>query len=211
MKHDTEKLCGRLDQRRGYNMNTYSGLPVWPADPRPEDIRIGDIARGLSRLCRFNGHIKNGEWRYTPYQWPEEQWVDYEIYSVAQHSVLVCEAVGDPELKLPALLHDASEYVLGDMIKPQKRMYNERKTYEQTWEVAIANRFGFDPALFNDPEIKEADYRMFLTERRDVVSHSRTDFGVAEDKPYGFRIVPLLPSQAYKMFMDRFNELYKGD
>ena len=58
-KFDTQELCGKLDQSRGYNMNTCSGLPVWPLDPRPEDVRIEDIAGALSRVCRYNGHLKD--------------------------------------------------------------------------------------------------------------------------------------------------------
>lgn len=237
---NTQDLCGRLDEERGYNMNTCSGLPVWPKDPRPEDIRIEDIAAALSRICRYNGHLKDGGAVSQPLYDPKihgEYWcvhseankpytyfINYEIYSVAQHSVLVEESVRKSmvgvtlkceqdfkDLFLAALLHDAHEYVLGDMIKPQKSMYNSRKIYESKWDIAIAERFGFDPALFDHPAIKEADYRMFLTEKRDLVSCVATDFGTAEAEPYPERIVPVLPSAARKMFMDRFKELYRGE
>lgn len=234
---DTQELCGKLDETRGYNMNTASGLPVWPADPRPEDIRIEDIAGALSRICRYNGHLKEGAWypyaeipKDIPWSWPvsenggiAEVYCGFEVYSVAQHSVLVeqrvnfhqsmcdvSEKVRNP-LLLAALLHDAHEYVLGDMVKPQKKMYNSRKLYEGKWDTSIAKRFGFDVQLFDHPAIKEADYRMFLTEKRDLVNCSKTDFGEAKAEPYPEQIVPVLPSAARKMFLDRFNELYKGE
>lgn len=228
---DTQELCGKLDETRGYNMNTCYGLPVWPADPRPEDIRIEDIAGALSRVCRYNGHLKdffleknlllNRSGKET-YFWLKHP---LEIYSVAQHSVLVEQKVrehiaeisdaqlGSPEdnLLLAALLHDAHEYVLGDMVKPQKKMYASRSEYEKKWDVAIAERFGFDPALFDHPAIKEADYRIFLTEKRDLINTKDTDFGEAKADPYPEQIIPALPSVARKMFMERFNELYLGE
>lgn len=234
-KFDTQELCGKLDQSRGYNMNTCSGLPVWPADPRSEDIRIEDIAGALSRLCRYNGHLKNGGWIEEPSKIVDPHtartcarhthtgngwWLPYEIYSVAQHSVLVEEAVlnrwrwykgPSDKLRLAALLHDAHEYVLGDMVKPQKNLYGDREPLERRWDEAIAERFGFDVELFDHPAIKEADYRIFLTEKRDLVNCVATDFGEAKAEPYEERIVPVLPSAARKMFMDRFNELYKGE
>lgn len=192
---DTQDLCGRLDESRGYNMNTVSGLPVWPEDPRPEDIRIDDIAGALSRICRYNGHLRQ----------------DVEHYSVAQHSVLVCRAVAkttrSPALCLAALLHDAHEYVLGDMVKPQKKMYRERSRYEAKWDIAIAKRFGFDFDLFDHPAVKEADYRMFLTEKRDVIVKGDTDFGQEIAKPYPKKILPMRQRFAYADFLYMFNFL----
>lgn len=230
---DTQELCGKLDEARGYNMNTVSGLPVWPADPRPEDIRIEDIAGALSRVCRYNGHLKDGCWRHWSGAVEDKpaignSWFPFEVYSVAQHSVLVEQKVREwvsdrmdystwsadyppKHLLLAALLHDAHEYVLGDMVKPQKKMYNNRKLYEGKWDISIAERFGFDVQLFDHPAIKEADYRMFLTEKRDLVNCSKTDFGEAKAEPYPEQIVPVLPSAARRMFLDRFNELYKGE
>lgn len=221
MTLDTQELCGKLDQSRGYNMNSISGKPVWPASPRAEDIRIEDIAGALSRICRYNGHLRD----YCITEPDADGYFDQlplEIYSVAQHSVLVeqyvakwCGEDADSEpcilLRLAALLHDAHEYVLGDMVKPQKLMYKERKRYEMEWDDRIAERFGFSADLLDHPAIKEADYRIFLTEKRDLVVNWTTDFGVAKADPYPERIVPVLPSAARKMFMDRFNELYKGD
>src|SRR4051794_11817875 len=86
-----------------------SGRRLDLLDPSPLDIEIEDIAHGLARVARWNG-----------------QTVGEHIFSVAQHSLLV-EAFGaelEPDLpaasRLTVLLHDAAEYVLGDVISPFK-------------------------------------------------------------------------------------------
>lgn len=219
MALNTEDLCGKLDKDRGYNMNTVSGKPIWPADPRPEDIREEDIVRSLSRLCRFNGHLKEGIWK-PRFEAPHTaDWVHFEVYSVAQHSCLVHDAIKDAsspgrsldrefcELLLAALFHDASEYVLGDMIKPQKRMYAERSTYEHAWDRAIEKKYGLREGALSSPPIKDVDYRMFLTEVKHLCNSSGTDFGNAEDEPYDIVIWPWLPSRAYDEFMHRLNTI----
>ena len=84
-----------------------SGRRLDLLDPSPLDIEIEDIAHGLARVARWNGQT-TGE----------------HAFSVAQHSLVVEEICGhlrpdlDPRWRLAALLHDASEYVIGDMISP---------------------------------------------------------------------------------------------
>ena len=86
-----------------------SGRRLDLLDPSPLDIEIEDIAQGLSRVARWNG-----------------QTVGDHAYSVAQHSLLVEHIFGlivpdaSTEHRLAALLHDAPEYVIGDMISPFK-------------------------------------------------------------------------------------------
>src|SRR6187455_1575850 len=86
-----------------------SGRRLDLLDPSPLDIEIEDIAHGLARVARWNGQTK-GE----------------HAFSVAQHCVLVEDIVGalkaraSRELRLHALLHDAAEYVIGDLISPFK-------------------------------------------------------------------------------------------
>ena len=222
MKFDTQELCGS-DKGRGFNMTTATGKPFWPADPRPEDIRIKDIARHLSRICRFNGALKESMF-IEPSRTPAKAIVlgsNYtkgveivvEIYSVAQHSVLVCDHVEDPTLKLPALLHDAAEAYCGDMTKPLKSLHPGRRMIEQRIERAIEERFVLPKDIMKSPVIKEQDYRAVLTEHRDLQENQGVDWGLEQAKaePWPERIVPLLPSAAYRLFMDRFNQLYKGE
>jgi hypothetical protein len=86
-----------------------SGRRLNLLDPSPLDIEIEDIAHGLARVARWNG-----------------QTLGAHIYSVAQHSLLVDEIAGalSPSVSLvtrrAVLLHDAAEYVIGDMISPFK-------------------------------------------------------------------------------------------
>jgi uncharacterized protein len=92
-------------------MQTYTGLAFWPLDPRPDEIRLVDIAHALSKLCRYGGQCLS-------------------FYSVAEHSLLVASKAPD-HLKLVALMHDASEAYLLDIPRPIKRHlagYAESKT-----------------------------------------------------------------------------------
>ncbi len=215
---NTSNLCGP-DNGRGYNMMTATGKPYWPMDPRPEDVRIEDIARHLSRICRFNGALKEGDgfWQTWRFLWffRRRTYVGnkFEIYSVAQHAVLVCDHVEDPELKLSALLHDSSEAYCHDIIKPIKPSLGPAYAQlEHKNADTICDRFGLKRGAFEHDLIKAADYRAVLTERRDLLEpDSDVDWGTPDADPWPEKIVPLLPSAAYRLFMDRFNELYKGE
>jgi len=112
-----------------------SGRRLDLLDPSPLDVEIDDIAHGLSRVARWNGQTR-GEW----------------AFSVAQHSLLVERLVGilQPNLTLPqrlyALLHDAPEYVVGDLISPFKAAVGlDYKAFEHRLMAAICLRFGLPP------------------------------------------------------------------
>jgi 5'-deoxynucleotidase YfbR-like HD superfamily hydrolase len=109
-----------------------SGRRLDLLDPSPLDVEIEDIAHGLSRVARWNGQTAG------PY-----------IFSVAQHSLLVEAVAGeiepdlDPRQRLAILLHDAPEYVIGDMISPFKVVIGEAyKAVEARLAAAIHLRFG---------------------------------------------------------------------
>ena len=91
-----------------------SGRRLDLLDPSPFDIEIEDIAHGLARVARWNG-----------------QTIGEHAFSVAQHSCVVEEIAAhirpglDPKWRLAALLHDASEYVIGDMISPFKAVIGD--------------------------------------------------------------------------------------
>ncbi len=132
-----------------------SGRRLDLIDPSPLDIEIADIAHGLARVARWNGQTKGRE-----------------IFSVAQHSLLVEALVGAAELpllrreaRLAALLHDAPEYVIGDMISPFKAAIGgDYKPIEARLQAAIHIRFGLPAAPPDDLErrIKNADRRRGL-------------------------------------------------
>ena len=175
----------RRRQRRGYNMVTASGQPFWPASPQAKDIRIYDIAWQLARTCRFAGALREG----------------VEIYSVAQHSCLVSDHC-PPEFKLEGLLHDAHEYVFGDVIRPVKASLPGERPAEVALDRLIRAKYGLPVSL--SPEVKEQDFRAVVTERRDLLPpHPDVDWGELPE-PWPERIEPWLPSEAAREFIKRF-------
>jgi 5'-deoxynucleotidase YfbR-like HD superfamily hydrolase len=118
-----------------------SGRRLDLLDPSPLDVELDDIAHGLARVARWNGQTKGAQ-----------------IYSVAQHCLLVeaLARIRAPRLdrggRLAVLLHDAPEYVIGDMISPFKAVIGgDYKLVEQRLLIAIHRRFGLPPAP--SPEI----------------------------------------------------------
>jgi 5'-deoxynucleotidase YfbR-like HD superfamily hydrolase len=117
-----------------------SGRRLDLLDPSPLDVELEDIAHGLARVARWNGQTKGAH-----------------IFSVAQHALLV-EALArakaprlDASGRLAVLLHDAPEYVVGDMISPFKTVIGDSyKAVEHRLLAAIHLRFGLPPTL---PEI----------------------------------------------------------
>jgi 5'-deoxynucleotidase YfbR-like HD superfamily hydrolase len=113
-----------------------SGRRLDLLDPSPLDIELEDIAHGLARVARWNGQTSGPH-----------------VFSVAQHCVLVDAIAGHMEPdrsrsdRLVVLLHDAPEYVIGDMISPFKAVIGDAyKAVEKRLLAAIHVRFGL-PAL----------------------------------------------------------------
>ena len=109
-----------------------SGRRLDLLDPSPVDVEVEDIAHGLARVARWNGQTKGAH-----------------AFSVAEHSVIVetlcveLEPRLDPRSRLVALLHDAPEYVIGDMISPFKAVLGDGyKDLESRLANAIHARFG---------------------------------------------------------------------
>jgi 5'-deoxynucleotidase YfbR-like HD superfamily hydrolase len=152
-------------------------------------ICIEDIAVSLSKQCRFNGHC-NG------------------FYSVAQHSVLVSEIVST-EFKFEALMHDATEAYIGDMVSPLKGLIPDFQRYEDyLWQV-IATKFGLNPRLSADT--KQADMIMLATEKRDLMPHHPDPWPALEGiTPINHCITAWGSKISYDRFMEAFNQLNKG-
>jgi len=126
-----------------------SGRRLDLLDPSPMDIEIADIAHGLARVARWNG-----------------QTVGDHPFSVAQHSVVVEQIAAlvrpglDARWRLAALLHDAPEYVIGDMISPFKAALGlDYRAFEARLEAAIHLRFGLPARIPSEVAglIKSAD------------------------------------------------------
>jgi 5'-deoxynucleotidase YfbR-like HD superfamily hydrolase len=126
-----------------------SGRRLDLLDPTPVDIEIEDIAHGLAFVARWNGQ--------TLGDWP---------FSVAEHSLLVERLFSrknpalEPKWSLAALLHDAPEYVIGDMISPVKAAVGPGYgALDDRLAAAIHIRFGLPAQIPSqiEKEIKRAD------------------------------------------------------
>lgn len=145
------------DGRVGTWVQTASGHKLWPLDPRPGDIWLIDVARGLANECRYGRQMKRrGLW-----------------YSVAEHCVLVSRFVAQrypdhPEWAREALLHDGDEaYGFGDIPRPLKhdpRIKPLVTPIEERWQAAIFERFGVVSTPESRAAIKEIDNLIILDE-----------------------------------------------
>jgi len=146
-------------------VQTYTGRQFWPLDPRPEDVDLRDIAHSLAMQCRFNGHCRR-------------------FYSVAEHSVLVSEALPH-DLQAWGLMHDAAEAYIGDHPRPIKT--DATKAVEERLLGVIAERFGLPWPI--PPEVFEADLRMLATEARYLMGPPPASWGL-DAEPYGPPLYP---------------------
>ncbi len=167
-------------------MCTYSGKRFNPIDPVIEDISIIDIAHALSNVCRYGGQCK-------------------EFYSVAQHSV-ICSWESDGWLKGVALLHDASEGYLGDIIAPLKQteQYAVFRKIEDNLMSAIFQRFDLDINFLED--VHDVDLLVRHTEMRDFGSIPEEYYINEPMLPY--IIKPLPPAEAKILFLKEFSRLF---
>ncbi len=179
-----------------------SGRRLDLLDPSPLDVEIEDIAHGLSRVARWNGQT-NGAWPF----------------SVAQHSLLVLNLYerlqpgAAKRWRLAALLHDAAEYVVGDLISPFKAAVGaDYKDLERRLERAIHLRFGL-PALLPGEvarNIKRADRASAYFEAVTVAGFDVVEARRIFQRPAKIvcpEIRPLSPSRAKRAFLDRFQAL----
>lgn len=167
-------------------MQTYNGRAFYPLDPRPEDIDPVDIAHALAMICRYGGHCR-------------------EFYSVAEHCVLMSHAVA-PEDALWALLHDAGETYVGDMVRPLKHSLPAYRVAEDNIMTAVCDRFGLEHLC--PPSVKEADLRILHDERNALMGHPPLPWTAIEQvKPLGVTIHCWSPPRASSEYLMRLGEL----
>jgi uncharacterized protein len=181
-----------------------SGRRLDLLEPSPGDIEIEDIAHGLARVARWNGQTTGAH-----------------AFSVAQHSLLVADIVETlnpdfaPSHQCAALLHDAPEYVIGDLISPFKAAIGlDYKAFELRLLSAIHVRFGVPATLPSEvaSAIKYADRIAAFHEAISLAGFSRdeaeTFFGspsIPSTLAAGLeRITPLAAHEAQRQFLDRF-------
>ncbi|WP_322418567.1 HD family hydrolase [Mesorhizobium huakuii] len=184
-----------------------SGRRLDLLDPSPLDIEISDIAHGLARVARWNGQT-SGE----------------HAFSVAQHSLLVEALFSDlvPQAsasdRLAALLHDAPEYVIGDMISPFKSvMGGSYKDCELRLQRAIHLRFSLppEPAAALRRDIKRADQIAAYFEATLLAGFSTAEATEFFGRPRGFSaerfdFTPRSVTWAQDAFLKRFSALEKS-
>lgn len=184
-----------------------SGRRLDLLDPSPLDIEITDIAHGLARVARWNGQTTGDH-----------------AFSVAQHSLLV-EAIFSAQnagcgndWRLAALLHDAPEYVIGDMISPFKAvMGGDYRAIETRLQQAVHLRFGL-PATTSPnlkAAIKRADQMAAYLEATQLagfsIAEATTFFGRPRGlDPAAFDVAPKSTVAIEKAFLKRFASIGKA-
>ncbi|WP_375412501.1 YfbR-like 5'-deoxynucleotidase [uncultured Bradyrhizobium sp.] len=198
-------IASQLSTRAWQRM--LSGRRLDLLDPSPLDVEIADIAHGLARVARWNGQTNGAH-----------------IFSVAQHTLLV-EAVmrkqspgADHHARLAALLHDAPEYVIGDMISPFKAVLDGAyKAVEKRLLSAIHIRFGLSPVLSADltRQIKAADRGAAYLEATLLAGFAEAEakrlFGGDPGLPAEIMkdyLTPWPAAKAEKRFLARFETLH---
>ncbi|CAN7224143.1 HD family hydrolase [Rhizobium rhizogenes] len=180
-----------------------SGRRLDLLDPSPLDVEISDIAHGLARVARWNGQTSGDH-----------------AFSVAQHS-LVVEAIfrhlnpTTPDELLAALLHDAPEYVIGDMISPFKSVVGgEYKLVEKRLEAAIYRRFALPPhcAPRLKDKIKKADTVSAYFEATLLAGFTPEEARKFFGQPHGVTqdmlpIQPMPAVEAQRLFLKRFEAI----
>jgi 5'-deoxynucleotidase YfbR-like HD superfamily hydrolase len=183
-----------------------SGRRLDLLDPSPLDIEIEDIAHGLARVARWNGQTTGDH-----------------AFSVAQHCIVVEDIVRRlrPEasvaLRLAALLHDAPEYVIGDMISPFKAALGlDYRAFEDRLERAIHIRFGLPPKTSAEAKrlIKAADrisaYFEAVALAGFTPAEAVTLFGRPPKQVSSFELAPLPAAEAQTRFLERFRKLSRS-
>ena len=180
-----------------------SGRRLDLLNPSPLDIEIEDIARGISRVARWNGQTSG----------------EYPL-SVAQHSVIVAELLKsyneNIEIKwqLAALLHDAAEYIISDMITPLKSFLGEEYIQlEEKIQSAINIRFSLPGEI---PKkiyklIKNCDRQTAFIEAIQLAGFTLKEANKTLKMPKfipDYKIIPISANKAEKLFLKKFKELY---
>ena len=179
-----------------------SGRRLDLLNPSPLDIEIEDIARGISRVARWNGQTSG----------------EYPL-SVAQHSVIVAELLKsyneNIEIKwqLAALLHDAAEYIISDMITPLKSFLGEEYIQlEEKIQSAINIRFSLPAEI---PKkiyklIKNCDRQTAFIEAIQLAGFTLKEAKKTLKMPTllpDYKIIPISANKAEKLFLKKFKEL----
>lgn len=135
---------------------TYTGEVVDLVNPQPESIKIEDIAHALSQICRYTGHTRFH-------------------YSVGYHTLLAYELAEEhghsDRILLLILMHDFSEYVLGDVSRPLKELLPEYKILEERMMDCIYKAFDVEPPdFYEEYTVKQYDNFLLASEVHELMA-----------------------------------------
>lgn len=206
MAKGLQGVYGKASRKAGAGPRAWqrmlSGRRLDLLDPSPMDIEIEDIAQGLARVARWNG-----------------QTLGDHGFSVAQHSLVVEEIAVhvqpdlEPRWRLAALLHDAPEYVIGDMISPFKAALGlDYRRFEDRLESAIHLRFGLPAKLSAEVKalIKQADRACAFFEAVQLAGFTHEEalsFFGPPPAGYQLTIEPWAAPDAQARYVRRFHDL----
>lgn len=206
-RNEVQSPAGRTSAPRAWQ-RMLSGRRLDLLDPQPADIEIEDIAHGLARVARWNG-----------------QTLGAHAFSVAQHVLIVEDVTAalEPDWpsawRLGSLLHDAPEYVIGDLISPFKTAIGlDYKAFETRLLAAIHRRFGLPPELPNEVSaaIKRGDRIAAYFEATVLAGFSREEARRFFGEPAGLNaslsaalenLLPMAAGEAQNAFLRRFHAL----
>jgi hypothetical protein len=166
-------------------IQTYSGKYFHYLEDNPQNIKIEDIAHGLSNLCRYSGQCNS-------------------LYTVAQHCCIVSD-LAEKGFRLEGLMHDAAEAYMGDIPRPVKNLVPEIKILEKKVFRQIAKEFNLKYPISSVIEL--LDTRVMLAEAR-IVLKEGTVWCVEGITPADINLNELWePKKAEMEFLTRFNTL----
>ena len=174
-------------------LRTPTGRVFHPLNPTRDEIFLEDIAIGLSKQCRYNGGIKANL-----------------FYTVAEHSVILADYVQkiypeDPMLAFQALMHDAAETYIGDIVRPVKTLLPDFKVIEANIEAVIFEKFAVAypwPDILND-----FDTRILLDEEDQALVEGDRPFDYPGATPLGVTLHFWERAEAKVQFFLKFSEL----
>lgn len=152
--------------------------------PDPKNVRLVDIARSLSNQCRYNGHI-------------------LKFYSVAEHSVLLSQAV-NPVFAYQALIHDFGEAYISDIARPIKLFLFQFLRLEKAIDKVVFGVCGIDEI---PKHVRDCDFRILIDESEQLMMPCSREWGFGDKKRLDVYCECWNPDEAMQNLLERFVDL----
>lgn len=169
---------------------TAGGLYLDYADPKPEQIEPAAIVRGLSRESRFANQTER-------------------TYTVAEHCILGCKLISEPECQLAFMLHDAAEAFMRDLPKPLKNMLPGYSVIADRLQRVIEQRFELDMEPWRSV-VKDVDRRMLVAEKQQLWPNDPNEWiGFASIEPAPVTLSCYAPAVASSVYSQQLSTLLR--